>query len=196
MKTMLKVTFLFAFVAFANTLFASGNLKVNILPLDAEKAVVAISTLSNSNFNITIADDQGQIVYYQENSNPGENYRKVYNFSDLEDGTYKLTVVSDDMTSERQFKKSHRIINVGEEKTTIEPYFGYEDGILRCSYLNFNKENMSLRFFKNNELIYTKDIGRNFNLQEAMNLSKLDKGNYEAVLSAGGNEYSYPIVIQ
>jgi hypothetical protein len=100
------------------------------------------------------------------------------------------------MTSERQFKKSHRIINVGEEKTTIEPYFGYEDGILRCSYLNFNKENMSLRFFKNNELIYTKDIGRNFNLQEAMNLSKLDKGNYEAVLSAGGNEYSYPIVIQ
>jgi hypothetical protein len=55
---------------------------------------------------------------------------------------------------------------------------------------------MSLRFFKNNELIYTKDIGRNFNLQEAMNLSKLDKGNYEAVLSAGGNEYSYPIVIQ
>jgi hypothetical protein len=193
---MLKVTFLFAFVAFANTLFASGNLKVNILPLDAEKAVVAISTLSNSNFNITIADDQGQIVYYQENSNPGENYRKVYNFSDLEDGTYKLTVVSDDMTSERQFKKSHRIINVGEEKTTIEPYFGYEDGILRCSYLNFNKENMSLRFFKNNELIYTKDIGRNFNLQEAMNLSKLDKGNYEAVLSAGGNEYSYPIVIQ
>lgn len=196
MKTMLKVTFLFALVAFANTLFASGNLKVNILPLNAEKAVVAISTLSNSNFNITIADDKGQIVYYQENSNPGENYRKVYNFSDLEDGTYKLTVVSDDVTSERQFKKSHRIINVGEEKTTLEPYFGYEDGILRCSYLNFNKENMTIRFFKNNELIYTKNIGHYFNMQEAMNLSKLDKGKYEAVLTAGGNDYSYPIEIQ
>ena len=196
MKTMLKVTFLFALVAFANTLFASGNLKVNILPLNAEKAVVAISTLSNSNFNITIADDKGQIVYYQENSNSGENYRKVYNFSDLEDGTYKLTVVSDDLTSERQFKKSHKIINVGEEKTTIEPYFGYDDGILRCTYLNFTKEDMTIHFFKNNELLYTKNIGKGFNVQEAMNLSKLGKGNYEAVLYAGVKQFTYPIVIQ
>lgn len=196
MKTMLKVTFLFALVAFANTLFASGNLKVNILPLNAEKAVVAISTLSDSNFNITIADDQGEIVYYQENSNPDENYRKVYDFSDLEDGTYKLTVVSDDVTSERLFKKSHRIINVGEEKTTIEPYFGYEDGILKCSYLNFNKEDMTIYFFKNNELLYTKDIGRNFNIQEALNLSKLNKGNYKAVLYAGEKQFIYPLLIQ
>ena len=196
MKTMLKVTFLFALVAFANTLFASGNLKVNILPLNAEKAVVAISTLSDSNFNITIADDQGQIVYYQENSNPDENYRKVYDFSDLEDGTYKLTVVSDDITAERQFKKSHRLIDVGEEKTTLEPFFGYENGILKCSYLNFNKEDIAFHFFKSDELLYTKEIGRNFTIQEALNLSKLNKGKYNAVLTAGGNAFSYPLVIQ
>jgi len=196
MKTMLKVTFLFALVAFANTLFASGNLKVNILPVDSEKAVVAISTLTDSNFNITIADENGQIIYYQENSNTGENYRKVFNFSDIEDGTYKLTVVSNDLTAERQFKKSHGQINVGEEKTTLEPFFGYEAGILRCSYLNFTKEDMTLHFFKNNELIYTKNIGRGFNMQEALNLSKLDKGNYEAVLYAGGKQFTYPIQIQ
>jgi hypothetical protein len=196
MKTMLKVTFLFALVAFASTVFASGNLKVNILPLNADKAVVAISTLSNSNFNITIADDKGQIVYYQESSNPGENYRKVYNFSDLEDGTYQLTVVSDNLSAERQFNKSRGQIKVGEEKTTLEPFFGYEAGILRCSYLNFTKEDMTLHFFKNNELIYTKNVGRGFNMQEALNLSKLDKGNYEAVLYAGGKQFTYPIQIQ
>jgi hypothetical protein len=196
MKTMLKVTFLFALVAFASTVFASGNLKVNILPLNADKAVVAISTLSNSNFNITIADDKGQIVYYQESSNPGENYRKVYNFSDLEDGTYQLTVVSDNLSAERQFNKSRGQIKVGEEKTTLEPFFGDEAGILRCSYLNFTKEDMTLHFFKNNELIYTKNVGREFNIQEALNLSKLDKGSYEAVLSAGGKQFTYPIQIQ
>jgi len=81
MKTILKVTFLFALVVLANTLFAAGNLKVNIIPLNAEKAVVAISTLANSNFNITIVDDKDQIVYYQENMNPDETYSKVYNFS-------------------------------------------------------------------------------------------------------------------
>ena len=196
MKTMLKVTFLFALVAFASTLFASGNLKVNILPVDSEKALVAISTLSDSNFNITITDDNDHIVYYRENTDPGENYRKVYNFSDLEDGTYKLTVVSNDLTAERQFEKSHGLIKVGEEKTTLEPFFGYEDGILRCSYLNFTKEDMTLYFFKNNEPIYSKEIGRDFNVQQALNLSKLGKGTYEAVLTAGGKQFTYPIEIQ
>lgn len=196
MKTMLKVTFLFALVAFASNVFASGNLKVNILPVDSEKALVAISTLSDSNFNITITDDNDHIVYYRENTDPGENYRKVYNFSDLENGTYKLTVVSNDLTAERQFEKSHGLIKVGEEKTTLEPFFGYEDGILRCSYLNFTKEDMTLYFFKNNEPIYSKEIGRDFNVQQALNLSKLGKGTYEAVLTAGGKQFTYPIEIQ
>lgn len=196
MKTMLKVTFLFALVAFANTLFATGNLKVNILPVNAEKALVDISTLSDSNFNITITDNNNCIVYYHENLSPAENYRKLYNFSDLEDGTYKLTVVSKDITSERQFNKLHGRISVGEEKTTLEPFFGYEDGILRCTYLNFTKENVTIYFFKNDELLYTKNIGRVFNMQEAMNLSKLDKGNYEAVLYAGGKQFTYPLAIQ
>jgi len=196
MKTMLKVTFLFALVAFASTVFAAGNLKVNILPVDSEKALVAISTLSDSNFNITITDNNDHIVYYRENTDPGENYRKVYNFSDLEDGTYKLTVVSNDLTAERPFEKSHGLIKVGEEKTTLEPFFGYEDGILRCSYLNFTKEDMTLYFFKNNEPIYSKEIGRDFNVQQALNLSKLGKGTYEAVLTAGGKQFTYPIEIQ
>ena len=193
---MLKVTFLFALVAFANTLFAAGNLKVNIVPLNAEKAVVDISTLTNSNFSITISDDQGHVVYYNENSNPGENYHKVYNFSDLEDGTYKLKVVSNDITTERQFQKSHRIIMVGEEKTTLEPFFGYEDHILKCSYLNFAKDYMTMNFYKDHELVYTKKIGRDFNIQHALNLSKLVKGNYEAVLSTGEKQFLYPIEIQ
>ncbi len=196
MKTMLKITLLFALVAFANTLFAAGNLKVNILPVNAEKAVVTISSISNSNFIITIADENGRIIYFKENSKAEENYRKVFDFSILEDGTYKLTVVSNDITAERQFEKSHRTIKVGEEKTTLEPVFGYENGILRCTYLNFTKEDITLHFFKNNEIIYTKSIGREFNLQEALNLSKLDKGKYEVVLFAGIKQFKYPIQIQ
>jgi hypothetical protein len=196
MKTILKVTFLFALVVLANTLFAAGNLKVNIIPLNAEKAVVAISTLANSNFNITIVDDKDQIVYYQENMNPDETYSKVYNFSNLEDGTYKLTVVSDNLTAERQFKKSHQMIKVGKETTTLEPFFRYDGNILRCSYLNFETENTTLLFYQKDQLIYSKNIGKNFNIQQRLNLSKLSKGNYEAVLCAGSKTFSYPVEIQ
>lgn len=196
MKTILRVTFLFALVAIANSLFAAGNLKLNIFPVDAEKAVVAISTLTDSDFNITIADEKGQIIFYQEGLNTGEYYRKVYDFSDLANGNYTLTVVSDETTSERQFEKTYDVISVGEERTTLEPFFGYEDGILRCSYLNFESESVTLRFFENNELIFSKKLGRDFNIQQALNLSKLDKGNYAALLSAGGKEFSYFVDIE
>jgi len=196
MKTMLKVTFLFALVAFTNIVFAAGNLKVNIVPVKAEKALVAISKLSDSNFNITIADDNGQIVYYKENSNPSENYRQVYDFSDLENGTYYLTVVSNDLTAERQFNLSHGQITVGEEKTTLQPFFGYQAGILKCSYLNFEKDKVTLIFYKNDEQIYSKKIGRDFNIHHALNLSKLDKGDYKAVIYAGGKQFKYPIEVQ
>lgn len=196
MKTILKVTLMFAFVAFANTLFAVGNLKVNIIPLSAEKAVVAISSLTNSNLKISVTDDFGRLVYYKETTEPGDNYRKVYNFSDLEDGKYNLSVVSDNLTTERQFEIGNKTITVGEEKTMLEPFFSYEDGYLKFSYLNFNKENVTLYFFEKNQLIYSKKIGRDFNVNSALNLAKLREGNYVAILAAGGKEYSYPIEIR
>ena len=196
MKTTLKITVLLALVVVANNLFAAGNLKVSMIALKNVKAAVAISTLSNSNFNITISDEMGQIVYYQENTDQGDIFRKVYNFSNLEDGTYKLTVASDDLTTERQFQKTRGCICVGDEKTTLVPFFSYKDNLFRCSYLNFNKENIVLHFYGNNQEIFSKRIGNEFSIQQVLNLSKLNKGNYNAVLSAGNKVFSYNIEVE
>lgn len=196
MKTILKVTLMFAFVAFANTLFASGNLKVNIQPLSAEKAIVAISSLTESNLKIKVEDSRGLIVYYKEVADPAGDYKKVFDFSDLEAGQYKLSVESDRLTAEREFEIKNWKIEVGDEKTTLEPYFGYNDGLLRCSYLNFPKENLTLNFYSQKQLLYTKEMGRNFNVNEALNLSKLDKGTYTAVLSTKDKDYTYDVEIK
>jgi hypothetical protein len=196
MKTILKVTLMFAFVAFANTLFASGNLKVNIQPLSAEKAIVAISSLTESNLKIKVEDSRGLIVYYKEVADPAGDYKKVFDFSDLEAGQYKLSVESDRLTAEREFEIKNWKIEVGDEKTTLEPYFGYNDGLLRCSYMNFPKENLTLNFYSQKQLLYTKEMGRNFNVNEALNLSKLDKGTYTAVLSTKDKDYTYNVEIK
>ncbi len=196
MKTMLKVTLVIAFAAIANTLFAVGNLKLNILPVSAEKAVVTISSLTNSNFSITINNENDQTVYYNESSVASENYRKVYNFSDLDDGTYKLTVVSGDFTTERQFEKKRGVINVFEERTTIKPFFDYDAGILRLSFLNFTNDKMTLYLYKDNQLIHTKTLGKGFIVNEALNLSKLEFGKYSATLTSGGKDYYYNIPLK
>jgi hypothetical protein len=196
MKTMFKVTLVFALFLAAHTVWASGNLSVNIQPISAEKVVVAISSLTESNLKITVEDQKNRIVYYNETSEPKGDYRKIFDFSELENGSYKLSVVSKNLTAEREFQISKGEVKVGKEKTTLEPFFGYEDGLLRYSYLNFDNENVTMYFLDKNDLIYSKEIGNTFNVNGALNLSKLKKGDYSVILSAGEKEFTYQVDIR
>lgn len=191
-----KVTMLFAFVAFANTVLAGGNLKVNILPLTAEKAVVAISNTEAANFQISIANEKGEFVYFKETDADSKDFRKVFDFSNLEKGDYMLSVTVDDATTERSFKIDNSNIAVGKEKSLIEPFFAYKEGVLKLSYLNFSEDNVSLNFYDSNDLIYTKEIGNKFNVNEGFNLSKLERGTYSVVLSAKDKSYTYLLNVE
>lgn len=191
MKTMFKVTLVVALFAMANTVFAAGNLKVNLVPVSGEKALLAISSLSNSTVQITLSDENNRIVYFSETTSAAENYRKVFNLAFLEPGTYKVTATCNDLTTERTFHKSWKGIKVGKETTELDPFFSYKNGMLRYAYLNFQEDEVSLSFYNKNELVYRKDIGRNFNVNEALNLSNLRPGTYEAVLCSGDKAYSF-----
>lgn len=195
-KTISKLTMLFAFVAFANTLMASGNLKVNILPLTSETAVVAISNTTASNFQISIENEKGETIYYKETGADNKDYRKVFDFSNLEDGDYKLTASIDGLTTERSFKIENKNIAVGKEKSNMEPYFAYKEGVLKLSYLNFSEENLSLNLYNNYDLVYSKNIGDKFNVNEGFDLSKLERGNYSVVLSTDNKSYTYNVNVE
>ena len=195
-KTFSKVTMLIAFVAFANTLMATGNLKVNILPLTSETAVVAISNTEAANFQISISNEKGEVVYYKETEADSKDYRKVFNFSNLDKGDYKLSVSIDGMSSERLFSIENKNISVGKEKSMMEPYFAYKNGVLKLSYLNFPEEDLKLNFYDKNELVYSKEIGDKFNVIEGFDLSKLNKGAYSVVLSGESKNFSYNIDVE
>jgi hypothetical protein len=195
-KSISKVTMLIAFVAFANTLMASGNLKVNILPLTAEKAVVAISNYTEGNFKLSISNDKGEVVYYKENEGNDKDFRKVFDFSNLERGSYNLSVSVNGLTAERAFKIDSNNIAVGKEKSSMEPFFAYKNGVLALSYLNFTEENLELNFYNNNELLYSKSIGSRFNVNEGFDLSKLTSGNYSVVLSTDSKSYDYTVSVK
>lgn len=194
-KSISKVTMLIAFVAFANTLMATGNLKVNILPLTAETAVVAISNAEAANFRISIANENGEVVYFKETDADSKDFRKVFDFSNLENGNYNLSVTVNAETTERSFKINNQNIAVGKEKSILEPYFAYKNGVLKVSYLNFSEDKLSLNFYDNNELVYSKEIGSKFNVTEGFDLSKLNSGSYSVVLSTGDRSYTYNLKV-
>lgn len=194
MKTMLKVTLVVALFAVANTLFAAGNLNVNLVPMSGEKALLAISSLSDSNVQITLTDEEQRIVYFSETTDATENYRKLFNLADLEPGTYRVTAVCDNLKTERTFEKTRKGITVGKEVTELKPFFSYKNGLFRCTYLNFQEDYTNLSLFSKNELVYQKELGRNFKVNEALNLSNLRHGAYEVVLCSGDKTYSFTIL--
>ena len=195
-KTISKLTMLFAFVAFANTLMASGNLKVNIVPLTSEKAVVAISNNTVSNFQISIENSNDEIIYYKETAADSKDFRKVFDFSNLPSGDYTLSATIDGATTERAFKVEKNRIAVGKEKTALEPYFTFNEGVLAVSYLNFSEENLLLNFYDNNGLVYSKELGDQFAVTKGFDLSKLASGNYTVVLSTDSRSYNYNVNVE
>lgn len=196
MKTISKLAMLFAFVAFANTLKASGNLRVNIYPLSSEKAVVAISNNTASNFQISIQDEEGETIYYKETDAENKDFRKVFDFSKLEAGSYTLKASIGGSTTERSFTIGKNAIAVDKEKTAMEPYFSYKEGVLGVSYLNFGEDELNLHFYDANGLVYAKEIGKQFNVIEGFDLSKLASGEYKVILSAGSKEYAYNVNVE
>jgi len=193
MKTILQIILVIAFASFLDNIFAAGNLKVSIMPLTAEKGFVYVSTLSKSNLGITVTDDKGEMLYSKGNIEPCDDFRSEFDFHELENGKYKVTAVGKDITTERLFRMTDKGIKIGKEKTYLKPYFGYKDGILKYTFLNFQKENLIVNLLNKNQLLYDKEIGYNFIVSEGLDLSNLENGTYEVVLSVGDKEYSYKI---
>jgi hypothetical protein len=193
MKTIRTITMMFALTVIANIALATGNLRVNILPLSEDRAVVAISNNIESKFQISIEDAQGDVVYFKETEGDVADYRKVYDFSKLETGNYKLIVSLDDVKGEREFAINHGAIEVGKEKTLVAPVFSYNEDVLRIAFLNHEGENTSLYIYNEGELVYTKALKNSFSVNEGLDLSKLESGYYNIVLASGNETYDYSV---
>lgn len=196
MKTIRTLTMTFAITVIANVAMATGNLRVDILPLNAERAVVAISNSAESNFEISIENSMGEVVYYKETEGKMADYRKVYDFSKLEDGKYTLVVNIDGATSKREFNINSRSIEVGKMKSLVKPYFAFNDDVLRVAYLNYPGETMDLLIYDGNDLIYNKALENTFSVNEGLNLSRLKAGNYQVVLATGDQVYDYTVNVK
>ena len=168
--------------------------KVNVVPLSTDRAIVSIENENPAQFEVSIEAKNGDLVYYKQTNEPITDYRKVYDFADLEAGNYVFNLKVNDTSVSNEFSVSSKGIVIGEKKMRFAPYFNYEEGVLQLSYLNFDKEPLKLNFYNNQGLVYQTELGKDFNIATGYDLSKLEKGNYKVVLSSYSNEYAYDLV--
>jgi hypothetical protein len=92
---------------------------------------------------------------------------------------------------EKNFTITPNKILLGESELSIAPYFIFDGNDLKFSYLNFKNEKFRLEIYDKNELIFKTKIGNGFSIHSGSNLSKLETGNYKAVLTSFNKEYIY-----
>ena len=54
--------------------------------------------------------------------------------------------------------------------------------------------NYNVYLYNEDNLVYSKRMGKNFAIQKGFDLSQLENGNYKVVLSSRDNEYVYSLV--
>lgn len=196
MKTMISFFAVVIAVLIAGGAVASGNLSVNIASGSKDMTAVDISNLKMSTFEIEVKNDMGDVVFYKETKAPSTSYKKSYDFSRLEDGTYFFTVKIDNESHETKFEINNGQLSVIEEKKMVDPVFAFENKELKLTYLNFSGENTSLLVYdsRRNQL-YEKDLKSDFATHHGIDFSKAPKGNYEVVLSSGNEVHSYDVFI-
>lgn len=175
---------------------ASGNLRVNIAEGSKNLAEVEIFNVKMSTFEIDVRDDKGEVIYYKETKTPETNYKRNYDFSRLEDGTYFFTVKIDNEVKETKFNIDRGQVKVVEAKKMVDPVFVMDNKQLKMSYLNFAQEDTRLIVYdRNRNSLYEKDLNSNFVTQHGIDFSKVPKGDYEVVLSSGNEVHSYDVFI-
>jgi hypothetical protein len=196
MKTMKTVLAVIVAGLVGSSAMASGNLKVNIASGSKELAEVAISNVKISTFEIDVRNDKGEVVFYKETSSPATTYKRNYDFSRLEEGTYFFTVKIDNESTETKFNIEDGQVNVVEEKKMVDPVFVFANKQLKLSYLNFARENTSLIVYDSfRKTLYEKDLKSDFVTQHGIDFSKIPRGTYEVVLSSGNEVHSYDVFI-
>lgn len=193
MKT---IKFLFTVVAVAAVAVATAveKPKMNVVPLTSDRAVVSIHNDNAAIFELSIEAEDGEIVYYKQSAKPLNTYQKIYDFKELKDGNYTLSLKVNDTRVSKEFEIASSGIRVGESKTSFDPYFAYAEDVLKFSFLNFEGEKYTLNIYDKNGLVYKSKLGNEFNMVNGYDLSALATGSYDVVLSSMNNEFTYSLV--
>lgn len=175
----------------------AGNLKVNMESSSDDFTTVEILSSVVSQFEIQVTDSYGDEIYSMVTEAPAVMLNKKYDFSKLENGIYWHTVKIDKESTTNKFEVKNGKVKILEVRKSIEPFFKFENGLLKMTYLNPQREEVTVYAYNSqNILIAEAELGSDFSLTKAMDFSKERKGDYKIVLANGIDNHEYSLTIK
>lgn len=178
----------------ATTVSATKIPTLSVIPVDNQKALVAFETASPAAVELFLKNNAGEILYYKKSETPVDNMRMVFDFQELKDGIYDICLDFDNCKINREVTISkHHLESVGEQNRTFGPYCKFEDNLLKVSYLNTNQKHVLMNIYHEGQYVAGRKLGKEMCIQKVFDLSKLESGQYEIVLSSSNDEYLFTV---
>lgn len=196
MKTMKTTMMTLALIVLAGFVYGSGNVRLNVSPVESERAYVEISNATLIQYEIDVRDDFGNLVFFKKTVEPTAEYKRKYDFSALEDGNYTLSVRAEKELNQTKFSINRGEIEILKERKIVEPHFTMDGKEWKMSYLNFPMEKISLYVYDGNQLLFEKKIDPVFAVHEGLDLSNLYPGNYQIVLTTQYDIFEHDVKLK
>lgn len=179
------------FVLSLSSAFASGNIRINPY-LDTDLSIVSIINPTESFLKMKIYDEDGNL-YYSKKVSGETTDQKLFDFSYLEDGTYKIVLTGKGDKLEKKFEVANNKL-VAEEtaKTAEKTLFRADNNDLFITYLSFKNEtfNISISDAEGNE-VFEGSYASEPTFSKKFNVEALPKGDYKVRLVSDKKEYNY-----
>ena len=193
MKT-IKLSIYFAAVIIGTSFFTNKvAATIPIVPMDiSERAVVKFVAVTNQSGSVSIVDAKG-ITLNTYGLKPGASSSTLFDFSEVENGTYTFNVKSEVMNTTSKIKVEDSYVEVLSSDIEYKPFFILDGKELRVNYLNTDLEDMQLSLESYDDMVYyAEEEGNSLRLQKRFDISKLFSGEkYLAKLVVGYKTYYY-----
>jgi len=169
----------------------SKTAKVYIRPLsNKSSAAVTVSSVDQGNFTLIIESENGMDIYYDKVMKSPENFSKVFDFSNLQDGEYTLKMKSNGETKELGFsitdgkilvnnnEKAEAIFNMNGEKATI-------------TVPNAANQVFSILIVDENGNELYSAVESATEIKKVFDFSTVAAGKYQILASSNGHSYAY-----
>jgi hypothetical protein len=179
-------------------IMAGGNIQMNLTD-NGSRAAVSYSSLHPTSLKISIENQEGTMVFYNEQKNDVDSYKKLYDFSQLHDGNYNLIAIVDGEKQVKKFSIDNAKISIKDEtienENLIVPYFNKDGAHLICLYQNPLSEHVKVCFLSKGESFFEDSSESGKAYSKKFDLSLLPSGNYDILLHSGDSYFSYKLII-
>ena len=174
----------------SSSIYAVGDVKV--APISgSKKARIYIAPNQSESVTLTVLNEKGTEYLYSEKLSDASAYNKVYDFNQLNEGTYKIVAESNSKIVEKNIRVSKQGVKVVGENEQYKPFFKLNGNTLIVSSLNGNENQVNVNFSDGKETFFSDEKVQDINFMKAYDLANLKQGDYIVSVNSGKDSYSY-----